>query len=254
MPELVRRALVTGGGKRLGAAMAMALARDGFDVALHAHRSQDEARAVRARIEDLGRRAVLVTADLQDEAQAARVVDAAREALGPLGMLVNNASVFELDHLATADRASWDRHIEVNLRAPVVLSAAFVAQLPDAAHGLIVNMLDQRVANLTPNFLSYSVSKVGLWAVTQVLARELAPRVRVNAIGPGPTLAAPGMSEARFAELWGGTPLGRGSTPEEIARALRFIVDSPAMTGQLLTLDGGQQMGWLTPKAPSGNG
>lgn len=250
MPELVRRALITGAGKRLGAEMALAQARDGFDVALHAHRSQAEAQATRAAIEAIGRRAAVVTAGLRDEAQTACVVEAACEALGPLGVLVNNASVFELDHLATANRASSDRHIEVNLRAPLVLSAAFVAQLPDDAHGLIVNMLDQRVVNLTPNFLSYSVSKVGLWAATQVLARELAPRVRVNAIGPGPTLAAPGMGEARFAELWSGTPLGRGSTPEEIAAGLRFIVDSPAMTGQLLTLDGGQQMGWLSPRAP----
>ena len=138
----------------------------------------------------------MVSGDLAQEAEAARVVPEAAQAIGPLGVLVNNASTFELDHLATADRISWDRHLETNLRAPIVLSQEFVRQLPPGGHGLIVNLLDQRVMNLTPNFLSYSISKVGLWAATQVLARELAPRVRVNAIGPGPALPSPGWSLA----------------------------------------------------------
>ena len=198
----------------------------------------------------MGRRAAVVQADLAREAEAACVVAAAVEALGPLDVLVNSASVFGLDHLATADRASWDRHLEINLRAPIVLAQDFVGQLPEGAQGVIVNMLDQRVHNLTPNFLSYSISKVGLWAATQVLARELAPRVRVNAIGPGPTLAAPGMDPKLFEELCRSTPLRHGPSPEEIAQGLRFILGSPSMTGQLLTLDGGQQLGWLTPKAP----
>ena len=175
----------------------------------------------------------------------------ASEMLGPLGVLVNNASTFELDRLDTVTRDSWDRHLETNLRAPVVLSQAFVRQLPAGAAGLIVNMLDQRVLNLTPNFLSYSISRMGLWGATQVLARELAPRVRVNAIGPGPTLAAPGMNPERFAELCRATPLRRATSPDEIAAALRFIIASPSMTGQLITLDSGQQLGWLTPGAPN---
>jgi NAD(P)-dependent dehydrogenase (short-subunit alcohol dehydrogenase family) len=250
MAELAGAALVTGGAKRLGAAMALAVARDGFDVAVHCHRSVAEAEALATRIRELGRRSVVLTADLGVEAQAERLVPAAADALGPVTVLVNNASVFELDHLATADRASWDRHLETNLRAPVVLSRGLVGQLPPDAHGLIVNLLDQRVLNLTPNYLSYSIAKVGLWAATQVLARELAPRVRVNAIGPGPTLPSPGLDQARFEELCRSTPLRRGTTPEEIAGALRFIIASPAMTGQLITLDGGQQLGWLTPRAP----
>lgn len=250
MPELPRYVLITGGAKRLGAAMALAMARDGFDVAIHCRSSLAEGAELANEIERLGRRATLIVADLEHEAEAARVVEEATGTLGPLGVLVNNASLFELDHLATADRRSWDRHMEVNLRSPIVLSQAFVRQLPAGRHGLIVNMLDQRVQNLTPNFLSYSVSKMGLWAATQVLARQLAPRVRVNAIGPGPTLAAPGMSQERFESLCRGTPLRRGTTPEEIAAALRFIVASPSMTGQLITLDGGQQLGWLTPEAP----
>jgi len=230
--------------------MALAMANDGFDVAIHCHASAEDAHAVVHAIQRLGRRAMVVTADLAHEAAAVQVVPEASAALGPIGVLVNNASVFELDHLDTAERESWDRHLEVNLRAPIVLSRAFVRQLPAGEGGLIVNMLDQRVGNLTPNFLSYSVSKVGLWAATQVLARQLAPRVRVNAIGPGPTLPAPGMSQERFEELCCGTPLQRGTTPEEIAEALRFIVRSPSMTGQMITLDGGQQLGWLTPQAP----
>lgn len=250
MPDQPRRALITGGAQRLGAAMARALAQDGYDLVLHCRRSRAEAQALRREIEAMGRRAAIVEADLAREAEVADVIGAATAALGPLDVLVNNASVFELDHLATADRASWDRHLEINLRAPIVLAQGFVRQLPAKAQGVIVNMLDQRVRNLTPNFLSYSISKVGLWAATQVLARELAPGVRVNAIGPGPTLVAPGMDPAVFEDLCRSTPLRHGPTPEEIAAGLRFILASPSMTGQLLTLDGGQQLGWLTPKAP----
>lgn len=249
MEELPKRALITGGARRLGAAMASALAEDGFDVALHCHRSVDEAQALARVIEALGRRAVVVRADLAEEEEAAQVVPQAALALGPLGVLVNNAAVFALDHLATADRASWDHHLAVNLRAPIVLAQGFVRQLPAAAEGVIVNLLDARVLNLTPNYLSYSIAKMGLWGATRVLALELAPRVRVNAIGPGPALPAPGISPARFAEFCAATPLRHGTTPGEIAQALRFIIASPSMTGQMITLDGGQQLGWLTPHA-----
>jgi NAD(P)-dependent dehydrogenase (short-subunit alcohol dehydrogenase family) len=250
MAEMPRRALVTGAAKRLGRAMAEALADDGFDVAVHCHTSRAEAEATAAAIRGKGRRAAVLVADLSREAEVEALVPAAAAALGTLGLLVNNASTFRLDRLETADRESWDAHLETNLRAPVVMARGFVRQLPQEAGGLIVNMLDQRVHNLTPNFLSYSVSRLGLWAVTGVLARELAPRVRVNAIGPGPTLPAPGMPEARFRELVDGMPLRRGPTPEEIAATLRFIIAMPAMTGQMITVDGGQQLGWLTPGVP----
>lgn len=225
--------------------MALGLAQDGWDVAVHYNGSAAEAEATAADIRTLGRRAVTVGADLAVEAEAASVVPRAAAALGPLALLVNNAAIFELDRLASADRESWSRHMEINLRAPVVLTRAFVAQL--AGEGVVVNMLDQRVRNLTPNFLSYSVSKMGLWAATQVLARELAPRVRVNAIGPGPALKPAGVSDADWAELERSVPLRRGTSPEEIVTALRFILAAPSMTGQLVTLDGGMQMGWLTP-------
>ena len=250
MAEKPRSALVTGAGKRLGRAMAEALADDGFDVAVHCRRSLAEAEEVAAAIRGRGRRAVVLVADLSREPEVEALVPAAVAALGPLGLLVNNASTFRLDRLETADRASWDAHLETNLRAPVVLAQGFVRQLPPEAEGLIVNMLDQRVHNLTPNFLSYSVSRLGLWAATQVLALELAPRARVNAIGPGPTLAAPGMPDDGFRDLVRCLPLRRGPTPEEIAATLRYIVAMPAMTGQMITVDGGQQLGWLTPGAP----
>lgn len=225
--------------------MALGLAEDGWDVAVHYNGSAAEAEATAADIRALGRRAATVGADLAVEAEAASVVPRAVAALGPLALLVNNAAVFELDRLASAGRESWSRHMEINLRAPVVLTQAFVAQL--AGEGVVVNMLDQRVRNLTPNFLSYSVSKMGLWAATQVLARELAPRVRVNAIGPGPALKPTGVADADWAELERSVPLRRGTNPEEIVTALRFILAAPSMTGQLVTLDGGMQMGWLTP-------
>ena len=219
MPDLMGAVLITGAAKRLGAAMALAVARAGFDVAIHCHRSLAEARQLAGEIEALGRRAAIVQADLAREAETAEIVAAAVRQLGPLAVLVNNASAFELDRLATADRRSWDLHLETNLRAPIVLSQDFVAQLPPGRHGLIVNMLDQRVLNLTPNFLSYSISRMGLWGATQVLARELAPRVRVNAIGPGPVMPAPGTDRARFDELVRATPLQRAASPEEIANA-----------------------------------
>ncbi len=250
MAERVGAALITGGAKRLGAAMARAMAHDGFDIALHCHASLPAAQALARELEGLGRRVAVVRADLAREQEVSAVVAAAIDRLGPLTLLVNNASVFQLDRLATADRRSWDLHLETNLRAPIVLSQAFVAQLPVGREGLIVNILDQRVLNPTPNFLSYTISRMALWGATQVLARELAPRVRVNAIGPGPVLPAPGMDQARFDELVRATPLRRPTDPGEIANALRFIVASPSMTGQLITLDSGQQLGWLTPGAP----
>jgi NAD(P)-dependent dehydrogenase (short-subunit alcohol dehydrogenase family) len=247
MAELPRGALVTGGAKRLGRAMALALAEDGWDVAVHYNGSAADADEVRELIGKKGRRSALIRANLAREADTLRVVPEAEAALGPLGLLVNNASVFELDRLGSMTRQSWDRHIEINLRAPLVLTQGFAAQLPADAEGVVVNMLDQRVMNLTSNFLSYSVSKMGLWGATQVLARQLAPRIRVNAIGPGPALKPTGVSDEDWAALERSVPLRRGTSAEEIVTALRFILGMRSMTGQLVTLDGGMQMGWLTP-------
>ncbi len=224
--------------------MAMALAAEGFDVAVHYAGSAEAAEATAAEIRALGRRAAVLRADLAVEAEAAGLVDAAAAALGPLGVLVNNASTFERDEWHDATRASWDRHMEPNLRAPFVLTQAFAAGLPAAAEGVVVNMIDQRVWSLTPHFMSYTISKAGLWAMTQTMALALAPRIRVNALGPGPALPSPRQSQAQFDRQAGSTPLGHGTSPAEIASALLAILGLPAMTGQMIALDGGQHLQW----------
>lgn len=237
-------ALVTGAARRIGRAIALELARAGYPVALHCNKSRAEAEELAALIRQEGGKAAVVAGDLAVEAEVARLVPMAAEALGPLAVLVNNASVFERDDALTATRASWDLHMEVNLRAPFVLTQAFAAQVADGRRGDVVNIVDQRVLNLTPHFTSYSLSKAGLWTLTQTLALALAPRVRVNAIGPGPVLPSPRQTEEQFARQWRTLPLSCPSSPEEIARALRFILDARSMTGQIIVLDGGQHLGW----------
>jgi NAD(P)-dependent dehydrogenase (short-subunit alcohol dehydrogenase family) len=239
-----KTALVTGAAKRIGRAMALDLAAHGWALAIHYHRSAAEAGEVVNQIERDGGRAVALQADLSREAETATLVARAAEALGPLTCLVNNASVFEMDKIDSVTRASWDAHIATNLRAPLVLSQTFAHQLPAGAEGAIVNMLDQRVWNLTPYFLSYTVAKAGLWTLTRTLALALAPRIRVNGIGPGPTLPSPRQTAEQFAQQCRAMPLGRGTSPAEICEAVQFILNAPAMTGQMIALDGGQHLGW----------
>jgi NAD(P)-dependent dehydrogenase (short-subunit alcohol dehydrogenase family) len=243
-PNRAKAALVTGAARRIGRAIALELANAGHPVALHCNRSRAEAEDLAATIRAKGGQAAVVVADLAVEREVAGLVSAAAAALGPLGVLVNNASVFERDDALSATRASWDLHMEVNLRAPFVLTQDFAAQVPEGMRGDVVNIIDQRVLNLTPHFISYSLSKAGLWTLTQTLALALAPRVRVNAIGPGPVLPSPRQTEEQFARQWKTLPLACPSSPEEIARALRFILDARSMTGQIITLDGGQHLGW----------
>jgi len=250
METTIKTALVTGAAKRIGRAIALDLAAHGWAVAVHYHSSATDAAAVVAEIEQRGGRAVALAADLARETEVETLVPRSVATLGPLTCLVNNASLFEMDKVDTATRASWDAHIETNLRAPLVLSQAFARQLPDGESGNIVNMLDQRVWNLTPYFLSYTVAKMGLWTLTRTLALALAPRIRVNGIGPGPTLPSPRQTDEQFRRQSAMMPLQRGTTPEEIAAAVRFILASPAMTGQMIALDGGQHLGW----APSSTG
>jgi NAD(P)-dependent dehydrogenase (short-subunit alcohol dehydrogenase family) len=240
-------ALVTGAAKRLGRATALALAEDGYDVAVHYGSSKADAEAVASAIHAKGRRAVAIAADLAKETETQQLVGAVAKALGPLTCLVNNASLFERDEALTVTRATWDAHFETNLRAPFVLMQEFARQLPAEASGVIVNIVDERVWNLTPHFVSYTLSKAGLWTLTQVMAMALAPRIRVNGIGPGPTLPSPRQSAEQFAKQQASVPLQRGATPEEIAAAVRFILSSPSMTGQMLALDGGQHLGWAQP-------
>jgi NAD(P)-dependent dehydrogenase (short-subunit alcohol dehydrogenase family) len=249
MPALIpltipRNALVTGGARRLGRAIALGLAREGFDVAVHCGSSVEEAGDVQAEILALGQRAVVLPADLGDEAQVERLIPAATEALGPIGVLINNASRFDRDEWHDATRQSWDAHIEPNLRAPFVLTQALALALPAGAEGVVINMIDQRVWSLTPHFVSYTVSKAGLWALTQTMALALAPRIRVNAIGPGPAMPSPRQTEAQFARQSASVPLGHGTDPDEVARAVVGILSLPAMTGQMIALDGGQHLQW----------
>jgi NAD(P)-dependent dehydrogenase (short-subunit alcohol dehydrogenase family) len=247
MSAPARAALVTGAAKRLGRALALDLAAQGFDVAVHYRSSAADAAQTVAAIEAAGRRALALAADLEDEQATAALVGAAAAALGPLTVLVNNAAVFDYDRPETADQRRWARHMAVNLRAPLVLTQSLIAQLPAGATGNVVNMIDARVLNLTPHYTSYTVSKAGLWALTQHLASALGPRVRVNAIAPGPTLPDAGMSAERFEALCQATPLGRAPGVDEICRALRLILEAPAMTGQMIALDGGRHLGWLLP-------
>ncbi len=234
-----RVALVTGAAQRIGRAIALELGADGWSVAVHHRDSTDDADETVAMIEAAGGRAVPLAAELSDEAEASALASRAADALGPLGCLVNNASLFEYDNVASTTRDSWEAHMAVNLRAPFVLSQTFAAALPKGSSGAIVNILDQRVWNLTPYFVSYTLSKAGLWTLTQTLALALAPDIRVNAIGPGPVLPSARQTEAQFRAQCENTPLGHGAEPEEVAAALRFILAAPAMTGQMLALDGG---------------
>ncbi len=250
-----QNALVTGAGARLGRAMALSLAQDGFNVAVH-HFSTPADQVV-SEIHDLGRRAVALRANLLDEAATQALLPSATEALGgPIKVLVNNASVFEYDTIGTATRQSWDRHIESNLRAPFVLIQALAAQAPPPstdergelrAEALAINMADQRVRKLTPEFMTYTIAKAGLWTLTQTAAQALAPRVRVNAIGPGPTLRNHRQSMDHFKRQRASTVLGRGANSQDIVAALRYLLGAPSVTGQLLCVDGGQHLGWATP-------
>jgi len=252
-----KTALVTGAGARLGRTMALALAEDGYDVAVHYAASQDGAKEVADAIRAMGRRAEALQADLLDEDATQALLPAASQALdAPIAVLVNNASIFEHDTLETATRESWDRHIGSNLRAPFVLIQALAAQAPDPslddageplAEALVVNMIDQRVRKLTPEFMSYTIAKSGLWAFTRTAAQALAPRVRVNAIGPGPTVRGHRQSEAHFARQRAATAMGRGANPNDVTGALRYFLNAPAVTGQLLCVDGGQHLAWQTP-------
>ncbi len=248
-----KTALVTGAGARIGREIAISLAGDGWTVAVHYRRSEREAREVVDLIRGAGGAAAPVRADLAIEAEAAALLPRVCREFGPVGCLVNNASEFERDEIGDMTRASWDLHLEANLRAPALLMQDMARLLPDGRSGAIVNLLDQRVLNPTPNFVSYTVSKAALWTLTRTMAMAMAPRIRVNAIGPGPTLPSKRQSQADFDRQIGKLPLRRAGTPQEIADALRFILAMPSMTGQIIALDGGQHMGWAQPREAGGD-
>ncbi|WP_435139398.1 SDR family oxidoreductase [Pseudopelagicola sp. nBUS_19] len=251
------RALVTGAGRRIGRAMAIYLAGRGYDVAVHFASSKVQAEETALKVREAGRKSLTLQADLVREAETNQLFEEAVSGLGgPITCLINNASIFEYDRIDTATRQTWDRHIESNLRAPYVLTQAMAKQGLQAkldhngepvAKGLVVNMLDQRVRKLTPEFSTYTIAKMGLWALTQTAAQGLAPHIRVNAIGPGPTLQGARQTPEHFALQRKNTVLNRGADTDDITAALGFLLESKAVTGQLICVDGGQHLGWQTP-------
>jgi NAD(P)-dependent dehydrogenase (short-subunit alcohol dehydrogenase family) len=237
-------ALVTGAALRLGRAICLDLAKRGWRIGVHYHTSSAAAKSLMQDLDRLGAEAVALQADLTCEDQLLGLVERCRERLGPVTCLVNNAARFEWDTPETLDWAGWQAELDVNLRAPVFLAQAFAKALPKGTSGNVINMIDQRVWRLTPEFFSYTIAKSALWTATRTLAQALAPRIRVNAIGPGPVLPNRRQTEADFERECRSMPLGRGATPEEICAAIRFLLDTPSVTGQMIALDGGQHLAW----------
>jgi NAD(P)-dependent dehydrogenase (short-subunit alcohol dehydrogenase family) len=243
--QMPRAALITGAGRRIGRAIALALARAGYSVVLHAYRSRAEAEKLAGEIVGAGGRAAVVLADLTD-ADAVRGLIPAAAAFEPLTLLVNNASQFDEDEIASLERARFERTFAVNLTAPVFLAQAFAAQAPERTDASIVNIVDQRVLKPTPRFFSYTLSKSALHSATITLAQALAPKLRVNAVAPGPTLARPRQTDAQFAAQAAAVPLQRGPTPEDIAAAVLYLATARSVTGTVIAVDGGQHLAWRT--------
>ncbi len=243
---LIKRkaALITGGAVRMGRAITWALALDGWCVGIHCRGSEDEAGELATEIQMAGGKAVVLPADFLQEHEVENLYDRAEEQLGSLSLLINNASLFENDGVQSATSDSFERHIKVNLRAPMILCQRFAEKLPPGSEGNIINMVDHKVDNLRPDFLSYTLSKGGLWTLTQMLAMALAPRVRVNAIGPGHTLRGTRQSEEHFRAARARTPLQTAGGVEDVVRAVRFILTMPAMTGEMIHIDGGEHLGF----------
>jgi NAD(P)-dependent dehydrogenase (short-subunit alcohol dehydrogenase family) len=235
-------ALVTGAARRIGRTLAATAAEAGYDVALHVRAVDDDAEAAAGEVRARGRKARIVTCDLRKESETVALVGEAEAELGPVTLLVNSASVFEEDAFADMNRASWDLHMETNLRAPLVLAQAFARRLPADREGLIVNVLDQRVWRPGPGFFSYTLSKAALWDATRMLAQALAPRVRVNGIGPGPSLPSIHQDQGAFDAEVRSTLLQRPSSPAQIGAALRYLIDAEAVTGQMIAVDAGQHL------------
>jgi len=237
-------ALVTGGARRIGRAIVLDLARHGFAMGIHYGESRDEAEELAATILEAGGRAHVLQADLTDATQARGLMQSATEALGPIHLLVNNASVFEEDSVTDFDTEIWDRHFALHVKTPAILAREFVRALPQDREGLIVNMIDQRVWRPTPRHFSYTLSKAALWMATRTMAQALAPRIRVNAIGPGPTLPDKGEGISSFRRETAALPLGHGPELAEFGATIRYLWDTPSITGQMIALDGGKHLTW----------
>ncbi len=243
----MKNVLVTGAAKRLGRTIALELARAGWNIGLHYHGSAKEAKATAADIRATGAKVALISADFAKEKDVAALIRRTAGELGPLTALINSASLFENDDWKSASRKSWDAHMDINLRAPFLLSQLFAKQLPKGAQGNIVNIIDQRVLKPTPQFISYSLSKAGLYWLTTTLAQALGPDIRVNAVGPGPTIKNARQSEEDFARQRDATVLKHGAEPADVVVAIRYLLEAPAVTGQMIAVDGGQHLIWQTP-------
>ena len=238
--------LITGAAKRIGRQLALDLAAEGHDIVVHYNESSREADEVASDIRALGRRVVLVQGDLADDDIAERLIGSAAKQIGLLTALINNASIYEFDEIGSIDTKTWQRHMDINLRAPVLLAQAFARQLPKGLAGNVINVIDGRVWKLNPRYFSYTISKSALWTATRTLAQALAPNIRVNAIGPGPTLPPKGESSEEHARDMANTLLHHGASPAEISAAVRFVLSQSAITGQMIALDAGQHLLWQT--------
>jgi NAD(P)-dependent dehydrogenase (short-subunit alcohol dehydrogenase family) len=247
MTKNLKTALVTGGAKRIGKAIVGDLSAAGFAVAIHYHGSDRQARELAESVNDEGGKVAIVQADLTDMKAVRRILAEAQARLGPIGLLVNNASVFADDELTDFEWEDWERHFAVHLKAPIELSRLFAEALPEGEDGLVVNMIDQRVWKLSPRFFTYTLSKSALWTATRTMAQALAPRIRVNAIGPGPTLQGERQTKADFDAQVDALLLGRGPALPEFGATIRYLWDTPSITGQMIALDGGQHLAWQTP-------
>ncbi len=234
--------LITGAARRIGAAIARDLAGRGWHPVIHYNDSADEAQALATEIRARHGHCDLIRADLAVAGQLERVIPECNERVGRIECLINNASLFRYDTLETIERELWDRHLAANLTAPAFLARDFSRQLREGADGVIINFLDQKIGNLNPDFLSYTISKVGLGGLTQILAMSLAPRIRVCGVAPGVTLISGKQTQASFEKAARATPLGRSSTLEDLVRGVNFILDTPSFSGQVLTIDGGESM------------
>ena len=241
-PDVQRVALVTGAARRIGRSIALALAQRGWDVAVHYAHSEQEAQATVNDILAMGQRAIALHCDLADDTAVKQLLAQATQALGPVSCVVNNASRFDFDDAASFSTGTLDAHMHINLAAPVLLAQALHAATPEDAQAVVINLLDQKLYNLNPDFLSYTLSKAALQSATTMLAQALAPKVRVAGVAPGITLVSGDMSEAQFQAAHTHTPLGRSSTPDDIAASVCFIADNPAITGTTLLVDGGQHL------------
>ncbi len=247
MKQNKKLVLVTGAAKRIGRAIALDLASQGYDLAIHYNQSEAEAVALVDEITVAGGMAKAFQADLAREEDAQKLISTVSDAMGPVDVLINNASIFEEEDWQDVTRTSWDRHMDINLRAPFLLMQEMAKNLPDDKVGAIVNIIDQRVWNLTPHYVSYTVAKTGLWTLTQTMALALAPKIRVNAIGPGPTLRNIRQTEADFSDQCKQVPLQRQTSLKDVCEGVRYLITASSITGQMIALDGGEHLGWAQP-------